>query len=119
MTVGLVQKDYSNTILSLGWVVLFFFITSCVSQQQFDVLKISNVPFPKSVDPAASLSAPFTKNITEFTFCYRLLIDSYNEEGFRIIEAKPKRIESLLFREYGGLDSGFELDGFQFMSFYH
>ena len=55
------------SVLSSGW---------C---QQFDVLKVSDVEFPRYFKYAASTSAPYNKNITEFTVCYRILIESYND----------------------------------------
>ena len=54
---------------------------------QIDVLKISDVPFPNSGccsinHFAAAASAPMESDIPEFTVCYRMLIDSYNDELF-------------------------------------
>ena len=104
--------------MTVAWVVSFCFLTSSLSQQQFDVLKVSNVPFPHTWAAGASLSAPFHRNIIEFTFCYRVLIDSYNEGGFWFVAAKPNDKDFFVFRESLGLDSGFELDGFQFSALF-
>ena len=104
-------------------VVFLLLISTTHSQQQVDVLKISNVKFPLSKDPAASINAGYTKDITEFTCCYRILVDSYND-GYPIfliawhpdVEVKDSWIaeESSFFLEATNwLDSGHELDGFQ------
>ena len=58
-----------------------------VQCNQIDVLKISDVPFPNSGccsinHFAAAASAPMESDIPEFTVCYRMLIDSYNDELF-------------------------------------
>ena len=57
----------------------------CVLGNQIDVLKISDVPFPTSgccsiQHYAAAASAPMDTDIPEFSVCYRMLIDSYNDE---------------------------------------
>ena len=61
--------------------------TSFVHNDQIDVLKITNVEFPNSgcCGPshfAASARAPQDKEIPEVTICYRMLIDSYNDDMF-------------------------------------
>ena len=47
--------------------------------QQFEVLKISNVPFPSSSGYAAHTRTTNQKNISEYTLCYRHLVESYND----------------------------------------
>ena len=54
---------------------------------QFEVLRISNVSFPKSSTHAAKLDGTFHVGLTEFTVCVRFLIESYNEGSFTPIEA--------------------------------
>ena len=43
---------------------------------QFEVLRLSKVPFPSST---AKLNGTFHTGLTEFTVCFRFLIESYNE----------------------------------------
>ena len=59
----------------------------CINCQQIDVMKIANVPYPETscCVPkyfAAHANAIQDTNIPEFTVCYRMLIDSYNEGLF-------------------------------------
>ena len=57
-------------------------------KNQIDVLKISDVPFPTTYSSnstkhhAAEASAPVDTEIPEFSVCYRMLIDYYNDELF-------------------------------------
>ena len=47
---------------------------------QFDVMSITNVPFPLSFGiVAATLNATQEQEISEFTVCYRFQITSYND----------------------------------------
>ena len=55
--------------------------------QEFSVLKISKVPFPSYAQYVARTSAPYHTNISEFTVCYRLQIESYNEGLFTVVTA--------------------------------
>ena len=63
-----------------------FLASVIVCNQQFEVLKISNVPFPNNEGweaggPLSHLpfaNASYHKEITEFTVCYRFMIESYN-----------------------------------------
>ena len=64
-----------------------FSLPTFIQCYQIDVLKISNVPFPNSgcCKPnhySAVVNAPFDTDIPEFTVCYRMLINSYNERDF-------------------------------------
>ena len=54
---------------------------------QFEVLRISNVSFPKSSTHAAKLDGTFHVGLTEFTVCVRFLIESYNEEALGLFRA--------------------------------
>ena len=67
-----------------------FFITLILPVQgnQIDVLKISDVPFPTAYSSsstklhAAEASGQIDTDISEFSVCYRMLIDYYNDELF-------------------------------------
>ena len=60
---------------------------SFVNGEQFDVLKISNVPFPSvpwGTDEGKSkgiidINATYIEAIPDYTICYRILIDHYND----------------------------------------
>ena len=92
---------------------------------QFDVLKVSNVPFPVYGRYVASASALYHKNISEFTLCYRFQVESYNEndKGIMVVAATAENFfnngNSLpsfwtwIFPE----GSGREKEGFQAGSF--
>ena len=50
-----------------------------VESQQFDVLKITNVRFPSSKKHyAAHAKISYRDNVSEYTICYRHLVESYN-----------------------------------------
>ena len=109
------------------WLVYIFHIISiCIPltqcQEQIDVLKISNVPFPKSFKHAAVVNASFNKEIVEFSFCYRILIESYNDGYMPLFDARkastgsPYNEDDRLFREDTSFLSGFEIDGLMFKS---
>ena len=61
-------------------------LTTTVLSDQIDVMKISNVAFPNSGTQlshyAATARATQDKEIPEVTICYRMLIDSYNNDLF-------------------------------------
>ena len=70
--------------MTLRLVLLLIPLVKC---NQIDVMKISNVPFPASGccevhHWAATASSPQDKDIPASTVCYRMLIDSYNDELF-------------------------------------
>ena len=87
----------------MNYIVIFVVITAplCVQSEsdQFEVLKITNVPFP-SVTPswpptigstiAASANASYVEDIAEFTVCYRFQIESYNVGGMSFVFAAGK-----------------------------
>ena len=84
-------------------------------EHHFDVLKMTNVPFPSSSGHVATVNASFGQDIPEFTTCWRFLIDSYND-GYiwffaagRPSEAKNEKY----YDETLGWQTGFEMDGFQ------
>ena len=55
------------------------YINQVQSQEQFQVLKMSNIPFPNSPTFAATAKPTYEKDVVDFTVCYRSLIDSYND----------------------------------------
>ena len=76
------------------------------------------VPFPSSPDFAALTNADFDKNITEFSVCYRILIESYNDGCINIVwgkleEANDKLWDSRNYRNNLCKDIGWTMDGFQ------
>ena len=78
-----------------------------ICQEQFDVLKITNVPFPSSSVFAVSLNATHDKDIVEFTVCYRIQITSYNDGWLGILHANKGYMEAF------GYKTGIEFEGYQ------
>ena len=99
--------------------LLLIFLRTCHGQEHFDVLKISNVTFPLQIKPVASLNVGYTRSISEFTFCYRILVESYNDGympffiAWKPVEERGNYEESTFFVESTTFFSGFELQGFQ------
>ena len=109
------------------WMVYISIIFSfCISlaqcQEDIDVLKISNVPFPKSNKHAAVVNASFNKEISEFSICYRILIESYNDGYMPLVVTRrpstgsPYEQDDRYYREDTSFHSGFEIDGLMFES---
>ena len=71
------------------------------SSDHFEVLKISGVPYPYSDHYAATINGTFHKELTEFTVCYRFLIESYNEKHILpfIAEHKHKGASTKYFAD--------------------
>ena len=91
-------------------------------EDHFKVLSIKNVPFPSSPWPvgiAATTNASYDKEISEFTLCYRFLIESYNDGYVWLFGAHWKSktlIKSTLeinFMERIGWKTGKEKGGYQ------
>ena len=88
------------------------------------MLKISNVPFPISNNHAAEFNASFNEKIVEFSLCFRILIESYNDGYMPLVSVNDPHIESpypsdrLLFREDTAFFTGFEIDGLMFGSMF-
>ena len=98
-------------------------MSNVLADDDFDVVSISNVPFPSSSHVAASLSAPFDQDIPEFTFCYRFMITTYNKPWTMMFRAKDKKnpntgSNSRYLAEWIGFETGYEYAGFQFTSNY-
>ena len=91
-------------------------ISTICCQENFDVLRIENVPFPSSSEFAASVDADFDKNISEFTVCYRIFIESYNDGCILPVSADLKDRtpwDQRYYNEQLCKDIGFALDGYQ------
>ena len=61
-------------------VLIIVLVSNVQGTDQFEVLRISNVPFPHSEDYAATIKGTYHKEITEFTVCHRFMIESYNDK---------------------------------------
>ena len=91
-------------------------IASVTCEDQFDVLSMTNVPFPSSDSWAALTNASFDKDIIEFTICYRFQIESYNDDFLYPFHAAKNNVsERWEPNAYSniGWDTGFEIDGYQ------
>ena len=101
--------------------IILLFSRACQCEQQLDVLKISNVPFPNSKEPAALIDVGYTQDIAEFTLCYRTMVDSYNDAHVPMIIAWKPSIEDYTgdyeegsyFVDSMAYLTGFDLDGLQ------
>ena len=100
-------------------VLLLLFTTSfdkelLAVEDYFDVLSVENVPFPTSEEYAASLDIPYkAENIPEITVCLRFLIKSYNE-GWHFIFHAWKEFPISYYLDFAvGMESGFEVSGYQ------
>ena len=77
----------------------------------FDVLKLSNVPFPTYYSEySANFNAPYDKDISEFTICYRYQIESYNDGLLSFIRTSGSKYNLL---DRIGWETGYEVDGYQ------
>ena len=93
------------------------------NSEQFEVLKISNVPFPASSwgtgegkdKGIVSINATYTKTIPDYTICYRVLVESYNDGIFSLVSAyKDSSIgHSHILDRFGGMGTGYESEGLQ------
>ena len=86
---------------------------ACQCEQQLDILKISTVPFPHSKHNAALISASYTQDIAEFTICYRVLVESYNDGSIYIFRALAIEPGESYFIETTPYLSGLDMDGLQ------
>ena len=102
--------------------ILFWLGQKTFADDAFDVISISNVPFPSSSGFSAGLSAPYKEEIAEFTICYGFLISSYNERWITLLWAKelensPPSYDRH-YKEFLAFDIGVEYRGYQFLSTY-
>ena len=82
-------------------------------QDQIDVMKFSNVPFPYSGVYPALLNASYTKEIAEFTICYRFYIESYNDRFIYLLNPKTPDWGDHYYYNAIGWNTGYEKEGFQ------
>ena len=84
------------------------------------MLKISNANFGTPNKHVAVVNASFNKEIVEFSFCYRILIDFYNDDFMILFDARkpftgsPYNEDGRFYREDTAFYSGFEIDGLMF-----
>ena len=98
------------------FVIIFLSIGKCipVCSATFDMLKLSNVPFPSSSVEPVYFNASYDKNITEYTICYRFLIESYNDEFAILVGVRRKgSIHRWMVLDRIGWNTGNEMDGYQ------
>ena len=108
--------------------LLIFLIVShtavCSYAQQFQVLKISGVHFPSTAwgkgegknKGVVSINASYTKSFQDFTVCYRLFVDSYNDGLFAPIATWPSKEFTgggTMLDRIGWYGTGFESEGLQ------
>ena len=94
-----------NSLLKL---ILFSSISFLFAEEdQFDVVKVANVPFPSSGEGAAKILLSDEKEVPEFTACYRYLVESYNT-GWATIVALGGSYGDML-----GFETGYEFFGYQ------
>ena len=88
---------------------------------QFDVLKMSDVPFP-SLPPGSShvgvaaINASYVRSIPDYTVCYRFLLESYNDGLLAAFRASTDREHSGMVHvldRMGGFGTGYESEGLQ------
>ena len=106
------MQNSSRQIYSTISIFVILAIFSVYGKGQRDVLKISNVDFPLSTHWPASFDATYHKEISEFTFCIRFLIESYNNNLFEMVKAEIKTGQEY-FSDQIGWETGMERDGYQ------
>ena len=102
-----------NQLFKKSWLSTILFLTiekhMLVQSVTFDVLKLSNVPFPSSNVYSVYFNTPYNKDIGEFTICYRYQIESYNDGLLSLLRTHGKY--HLLDRI--GWETGWGMDGYQ------
>ena len=95
-------------------------IIFCCDSFEFDVLRISEVPFPLSpwewgVQGIASINASYSKSINEYTICYRFFVESYNDGELNTIRAYTGEDlgKDYVIDRFGAYGSGLESEGLQ------
>ena len=117
------------TLTSMQVIIIFsamlkiMFLSGSFAEDTFDVLTISNVPFPHSPHMAADIrNPPHYKEIPEFTVCFRFLFTFYNDGWIPLIHAKQKKIQNpwdeKYFAERLAYNLGFDYQGYQHLSGY-
>ena len=104
------KKLYLFAIIFLA---IWKYILVCAAT--FDVLKLSNVPFPSSSTEPVYFNAPYAKNITEYTICYRFQIESYNDGLVFFVGVRRKGSKhKWMVLDRIGWNTGNEMDGYQY-----
>ena len=107
-------------------IIQFFVATYIIvyaKAEQFDVLKISNVPFPTApwstngmIWNGITVNATYKKSIPDYTVCYRFLVESYNDGLFitigAYINSESGKVRSVLDR-LGEKGTGLGSEGLQ------
>ena len=106
-----------------AFLVVNLLVATALAEENFDVLSIENVPFPSSDHIPATINSPsFSKEIPEFTVCFRFLITFYNDAWLNLIRALYKRDmlpwNHRYFGEFLDFNNGFEYQGYQFLLTY-
>ena len=65
------------------------------AEDEFEAIRISNVPFPRSFSFAASVENPSHLPVMEFTVCYRFLLGSYNGDHYLRILTSTGLVKNL------------------------
>ena len=105
------MQNSSNHFYATNFLFVIFVIFNVFGNGQIDVLKISNVDFPRSTQWPATFDATYHKEISEFTICIRFLIDSYNDNLFEMVRAY--NTDQLYFLDRIGWETGMERGGYQ------
>ena len=92
--------------------ILFFLVTLLsllllVDSQQFDVLKIKDIKFPSSKPYVAHARTTYQGDISEYTLCYRHLIESYNDGLYCPVNIGPWKYAQRIFPPGVGGVNGF------------
>ena len=106
----------TSTKMQSVLIVALVCIACITCDDQFEVLSITNVPFPSSSGYAFVANASFNNDIAEFTICYRFKIESYNDGWVTFLMAKikdSKPWDSRYLYINAGYEMGFEIDGYQ------
>ena len=70
--------------------------------KQIDVLKISDISFPSSNPFAAHARTTYHGEISEYTICYRHLIESFNEGHYHVVNIGPWKFAHRIYPAGGG-----------------
>ena len=100
-------------LFAIIFLAIWKYILVCAAT--FDVLKLSNVPFPSSSAEPVYFNASYDKNITEYTICYRFKIESYNDGLLWLVGVRRKGSEhKWMVLDRIGWNTGNEMDGYQY-----
>ena len=102
-----------KVIIIFSAMLKLLFLSGSFAEDTFDVLTISNVPFPHSPHMAAVIRNPLHhKEIPEFTVCFRFLFTFYTAGWILLIHAKQKKNQNpwdeKYFAEHLAYNKGFD-----------